>query len=76
MADVPHYHINLFYSDQDGCWIAAVPDLQNANAHGDTPDEALSEIKVVMDLWIESWLTNHDAPPPAAYRPAPAAQAG
>jgi predicted RNase H-like HicB family nuclease len=76
MADLPHYHINLFFSDEDGAWIAAVPDLQNANAHGETPEEALREIAVVMEMWLDSWMDNHDAPPPARYRPAPLSQAG
>jgi predicted RNase H-like HicB family nuclease len=76
MSDVPHYHINLFFSEDDDGWIAAVPDLQNANAHGRSPEEALREIKVVMEMWIESWLENHDSPPPASYWPAPFSQAG
>lgn len=76
MADTPHYHINVFYSEEDACWIAAVPDLQNANAHGDTPQEAIGEIQAVMRLWLDSWLEDHDTPPPANYRPAAVAKAG
>ena len=36
----PHYHINLFWSDDDACWIADVPDLQYCTTHGATPREA------------------------------------
>ena len=32
----PHYHINLFWSAEDECWIADVPDLKPCSAHGDT----------------------------------------
>ena len=69
MPKTPHYHINVFYSEEDGGWIAAVPDLQNANAFGDTPDEAISEIQVVMDMWHDSWMEKHGDPPPAVYQP-------
>jgi len=41
----PKYHINLFWSEADGAWVADVPDLQSCSAFGDTPAEALSEVK-------------------------------
>lgn len=47
------YHINLFWSDEDDCWIAAVPDLEGCSAGGDTPEEAAREVEVAMDLWLE-----------------------
>ena len=28
------YHINLFWSDDDQCWIADIPDLKFCSAHG------------------------------------------
>lgn len=49
----PHYHINVFWWPEDGCWIADVPDLQSCSAHGDTPAEAVSEAQVAMELWLE-----------------------
>ena len=39
------YHINLFWSDEDKCWIADIPDLKFCSAHGETPDEALREVQ-------------------------------
>lgn len=39
------YHINLFWSEADGCWIADVPDLKSCSAMGDTPGEALAEVQ-------------------------------
>ena len=50
----PHYHINLFWSDDDGCWIADVPDLKYCSAHGDTPDEAIASVQDAMAGWIET----------------------
>jgi len=26
---IPKYHINLFWSESDGAWVADVPDLQS-----------------------------------------------
>nr|WP_029625198.1 type II toxin-antitoxin system HicB family antitoxin [Sphingomonas sp. PAMC 26605] len=49
----PRYHIDLFWYDPDGCWIANIPDLQTCSAHGDTPEEALAEVRVAMEEWLE-----------------------
>ena len=34
--EVSHYHINVFYSDEDGAWVADIPDLQYCSAFGST----------------------------------------
>ena len=34
------YHVNLFWSDEDDCYVADVPDLFACSAFGDTPEEA------------------------------------
>jgi predicted RNase H-like HicB family nuclease len=34
------YHINLFWSEPDGAWVADVPDLQSCSAFGDSPAQA------------------------------------
>jgi len=66
------YHINVFWSDADGCWIADVPDLRPCSAHGDTPEEALREVEVAIGLWLD-WAREHGAEiPEAEYRPNPA----
>jgi predicted RNase H-like HicB family nuclease len=50
----PRYHINLFWSDEDACWIADVPDLRYCSAHGDSPEEAAREAQVAIEGWIET----------------------
>ncbi len=40
------YHINLFWSDEDACWVADIPDLKYCSAFGDTPEAAVREIGV------------------------------
>ncbi len=34
------YHINIFYSDEDGGYIADIPDLKTCSAFGATAEEA------------------------------------
>lgn len=47
-----HYHIDVFWSDEDDCWIANVPDLKYCSAHGETPAEAVAEAQAAMSLWL------------------------
>lgn len=49
----PRYHIDVFWSADDDCWIANVPDLRYCSAHGDTPAEAVAEAEVAMSLWLD-----------------------
>ena len=37
------YEIDIFWSDEDGCFIACVPDLSNCAAWGMTYEEALAQ---------------------------------
>ena len=66
----PHYHINVFWSDDDGCWIADVPDLKFCSAHGDTPDEAIASIQEAIALWLETAVDLGMPIPEPRYRPA------
>ena len=42
---VSDYHINIFYSNEDGGYIADIPDLEACSAFGKTPQEALAEVQ-------------------------------
>jgi predicted RNase H-like HicB family nuclease len=64
-----HYHINIFYSDEDNGYIADIPDLQYCSAFGETPEEALTEVLVAQRLWLESAREHGQPIPPARYRP-------
>ncbi len=66
------YHINLFWSDEDECWVADVPDLVTCSAFGDTPEEALREIQIAMEGWLETAREVGLPIPEPRYRPAPA----
>ena len=66
---IPHYHINLFWSDEDRCWIADAPDLRYCSSHGDTPTEALANIEEAIEGWLEVARDAGQPVPEARYRP-------
>ena len=48
------YSIEIFYSEEDEGYIALAPELPGCSAFGETEEEALKEIKVAIDLWLEA----------------------
>ena len=48
------YTIEIFYSEEDDGYIAVVPELPGCSAFGETEEEALKEIKIAIELWIEA----------------------
>jgi predicted RNase H-like HicB family nuclease len=64
------YHINIFYSDEDRCFVADVPDLQACSAFGATPEEALAEVRVAMRNWLAAARKLGRSIPKPTYRPA------
>ncbi|HEX9236149.1 MAG TPA: type II toxin-antitoxin system HicB family antitoxin [Actinomycetota bacterium] len=67
MAD---YHINVFWSDEDGSYVADIPDLLACSAFGDTPEEALREVLVAKEAWLDAARRRGDPIPDPRYRPA------
>ncbi|MDH4208083.1 MAG: type II toxin-antitoxin system HicB family antitoxin [Anaerolineae bacterium] len=63
------YHINIFYSDEDGGYIADIPDLEACSAFGDTPEEALAEVERAKAAWLEAARAAGKPIPPPRYRP-------
>lgn len=66
----PRYHINIFFSDEDGCLVADIPDLPNCSAFGSTPEEALAEVQVAMKGWLAQARKMRRPIPRPTYRPA------
>ena len=64
------YHINIFYSEEDGGYIADVPDLDSCSAFGKTPSEALTEVERAKEAWIEAARDAGKSVPEPRYRPA------
>jgi len=64
------YHINIFYSDEDGGYIADIPDLEACSAFGETPEEALNQLQVARAAWLEAARAEGKPIPRPRYRPA------
>ncbi len=64
------HHINIFYSEEDGGYIADVPDLQLCSAFGETPAEALAEVEQAKTAWLEAAKEAGKPVPEPRYRPA------
>jgi len=63
------YHINIFYSDEDGCYVADIPDLRFCSAVGPTPEKALREVQRAKAAWIEVAKQRGKRVPRPKYRP-------
>jgi predicted RNase H-like HicB family nuclease len=61
--DQPKYRIEIFWSEEDGGYIANVPDLRYCSAFGESYDEALREVLVAMELHLDT-LRELDRPIP------------
>lgn len=64
------YHINIFYSEEDACYIADIPDLSSCSAFGATPEEALREVEKAREAWLEVAKDKGLPVPEPRYRPA------
>ena len=63
------YHINIFYSEEDGGYIADIPDLDACSAFGHTPEEALAEVEKAKEAWLAAAREQDKPIPPPRYRP-------
>jgi len=63
------YHINIFYSEEDGGYIADIPDLKACSAFGETAEEALREVQLAKQAWLEAARSAGKPVPRPRYRP-------
>lgn len=64
------YHINVFYSDEDGGYIADIPDLDACSAFGASAEEALAEVEKAKAAWLAAATEAGKPVPEPRYRPA------
>lgn len=64
------YHINIFYSEEDGGYIADIPGLEACSAFGSTPEEALKQVEIAKAAWLEAARSEGKTIPEPKYRPA------
>ena len=48
------YHVNIFYSEEDGGYIADIPDLVSCSAFGSTAQEALAQVELAKEAWLQA----------------------
>lgn len=65
-----NYHINVFYSEEDGGYIADIPDLEACSAFGRTPEEAVAAVNEARELWLATGREEGRPIPRPRYRPA------
>jgi predicted RNase H-like HicB family nuclease len=70
---VPRYEVDIFWSEEDGGYIANVPELPYCSAFGETYEEALREVRTAMDLYLSALREEgKEAPKPRTRRHLPA----
>jgi len=63
------YHINIFFSDEDGGYIADIPDLEACSAFGASAKEALAEVELAKAAWVAAAREAGREIPAPRYRP-------
>jgi predicted RNase H-like HicB family nuclease len=48
------YEIIIYWSEEDQAFIAEVPELPGCAADGETYQEALQNVEIIMQEWIET----------------------
>jgi predicted RNase H-like HicB family nuclease len=48
------YEVIIYWSNEDGVFVAEVPELPGCMAHGDTNTEALANADEAIQLWIDT----------------------
>jgi predicted RNase H-like HicB family nuclease len=67
---VRDYHINVFWSPEDRCYVADIPDLKYCSAFGKSPLIALREVLKAKTAWLRSAKKSGVPVPKPRYRPA------
>ena len=65
------YHINVFWSEEDGGYIADIPDLNSCSAFGRTAEEAVAEVTKAKEAWLAAAREAGKPIPEPRYRPDP-----
>lgn len=50
----PGYRIDGTSDERDQVWVADGPDLPFCTAHGPTPHEAVAEVELAVEAWVEA----------------------
>lgn len=56
MTDLPKYEITIYWSHEDKAFLAEVPELPGCMADGATYAEAVENVQVIIQEWLEAAL--------------------
>ncbi len=51
---MPKYEVVIYWSEEDQTFLAEVPELPGCMSDGATYQEALANVQIVIELWIET----------------------
>jgi predicted RNase H-like HicB family nuclease len=54
MSTESRYEVIIYWSDEDEAFIAEVPELPGCAADGETYEQALANVQVIIGEWIET----------------------
>jgi predicted HicB family RNase H-like nuclease len=60
---MPKYRIEVFYSDEDGGYIAHLLEFPSLSAFGSTEEQAVRELKRATKAWLKALADDGKAPP-------------
>ena len=60
---MPKYSMIMSWSEEDQAYIVSVPELPGCMADGKTPVEAVKQVQIVINLWIETALEDGEEIP-------------
>ncbi|MDE2765208.1 MAG: type II toxin-antitoxin system HicB family antitoxin [Chloroflexota bacterium] len=67
------YEVIIYWSDEDGVFVAEAPELAGCITHGATRQAAAENIAEAIDLWVETAIEfGNPVPVPKSRRPVPA----
>ena len=65
MTIMHKYETIIYWSDEDNRYVAEVPELAGCMADGETMEEALRNVALIVDEWIETAdMLGRDIPSP------------
>ena len=68
MLNIPKYEIIIYWSKEDDCYLAEVPELPGCMADGKTLKEVTENVDIIIHEWIECAIADGEAIPEAKGR--------
>lgn len=65
------YRVQLFWSEEDGRYVADIPELAPCTAVGATAEEALAKVEALKSAWLAAAHAREGSPSAAAARSEP-----